>query len=75
MTVEIAELPDGSVGPLAAQIFFGFTFHLKEMGAKVMAVGHITHNVEQPVSHASWEVGHFISGALLSLLLREDYIG
>jgi hypothetical protein len=65
MTVEITELPDSSVGPLSAQIFLGFAFHLEEMGAKVMTIGHITHNVEQPVSHASWEVGHFISRTLL----------
>lgn len=65
MAVQVAELPDGRVSPPAAVILLGFTFQFEEMRAQVVTIGQIPHDVEEPVSHATREVGHLISRAKL----------
>ena len=66
VSIEIAEFPDGSIGPLAAQILLGFTFQFEEVRAEVVSVGQVPHDVEQPIAHAPRKVHHLISCAFLS---------
>lgn len=65
VAVQVAEFPDGGVGPPAAVILFGFAFQFQEMGTQIVTVGQIPHDVEEPIAHPAWEIGHLIRRALL----------
>ncbi len=65
VAVQVAELPDGGVGPPAAVILLGFAFQFQEMGTQIVTVGQIPHDVEEPIAHPAWEIGHLIRRALL----------
>jgi hypothetical protein len=65
VAVQVAEFPDGGIGPPAAVILFGFAFQFQEMGTQIVTVGQIPHDVEEPIAHPAWEIGHLIRRALL----------
>jgi hypothetical protein len=35
------------------------------MGTQIVTVGQIPHDVEEPIAHPAWEIGHLIRRALL----------
>jgi len=74
VSIEITELPDGSIGPLAAQILLGFTFQFEEVRAQIMSVGQVPHDVEQPITHAAREVHHFISRAFWQIFAGSEVL-
>jgi hypothetical protein len=65
VTVEVAPLPDGGVGPAAGHVALGLAFHLLVEGRQLVAVSHVAHDVEQPVAHTPGEVVHLLVQALL----------
>ena len=65
MAVQVTELPNGGICPSAAVILFGFTFQFEEMRTQIVTVSQISHDVEKPITHPAWEIGHLISSALL----------
>jgi hypothetical protein len=65
MAVQVTELPNGGICPSAAVILFGFTFQFEEMGTQIVTVSQISHDVEKPITHPAWEIGHLVSSALL----------
>lgn len=65
MAIQVAELPNGGIGPPTAVILFGFTFQFEEMGTQVVTIGQIPHDVKEPIAHPPWEISHLIRRALL----------
>lgn len=64
MRVEVAPLPDGGVGPAAREVGLGLALHLEVVVGQLAALGHVAHDVEQPIAHAPREVRHLALGAV-----------
>lgn len=64
-SVQIAELPDGRVGPAPRHVGLRLALHLQVVRGQLGPVCQVPHDVEEPVAHPSWEIRHFVFGAFL----------
>lgn len=67
MSVEVAPLPDGRVGPAAREVGLGLALHGEVVRRQLAPLRHVAHDVEQPVAHATREVRHLVLAALRHL--------